>query len=178
MSVKKVENKGGNTAALEKKIGEVEAAGGKSAALLALSFKAQIVADRAAGAGAITDETILQSAELIEYNEWQDGKAYQTIGEIVKHDGLYFEIVAAHTSNGAAYPVKTTFAYYRLIEIAATGVPGNPIPYPEDARIVVNVASGRYYGYKGAVYLAKADMPHCVYPPDTPGLWQWEKVKA
>ena len=27
-----------------------------------------------------------------------------------------------------------------------------------------------------AVYLAKADMPNCVYPPDTAGLWQWEKV--
>ena len=32
------------------------------------------------------------------------------------------------------------------------------------------------YSYKGALYLAKADMPNCVYPPDTAGLWQWEKV--
>ncbi len=28
----------------------------------------------------------------------------------------------------------------------------------------------------GKVYLAKADMPNCVYPPDTPSLWQWEEV--
>ena len=48
--------------------------------------------------------------------------------------------------------------------------------YPETAGIVVNVVSGLYYSYKGAVYLAKADMPNCVYPPDTAGLWQWEKV--
>lgn len=48
--------------------------------------------------------------------------------------------------------------------------------YPETAGIVVNVVEGLYYSYKGAVYLAKADMPNCVYPPDTAGLWQWEKV--
>ena len=75
-----------------------------------------------------------------------------------------------------AYPVETTFAYYRLIELSATGTLDDPIPYPETAGIVVNVVSGLYYGYKGAVYLAKADMPNCVYPPDTAGLWQWEKV--
>lgn len=75
-----------------------------------------------------------------------------------------------------AYPVETTFAYYRLIELSATGTLDDPIPYPETAGIVVNVVSGLYYSYKGAVYLAKADMPNCVYPPDTAGLWQWEKV--
>ena len=52
----------------------------------------------------------------------------------------------------------------------------DPIPYPETAGIVVNVVEGLYYSYKGALYLAKADMPNCVYPPDTAGLWQWEKV--
>ena len=52
----------------------------------------------------------------------------------------------------------------------------DPIPYPETAGIVVNVQNGKYYSYKGKVYLAKADMPNCVYPPDTPSLWQWEEV--
>ena len=101
---------------------------------------------------------------------------YNTVGEIIKHNGRYYEIKAAHTSNAAAYPVETTFAYYRLIELSATGTLDDPIPYPETAGIVVNVVSGLYYSYKGAVYLAKADMPNCVYPPDTAGLWQWEKV--
>lgn len=75
------------------------------------------------------------------------------------------------------YPVETTFAYYRLIELSATGTLDDPIPYPETAGIVVNVVSGLYYSYKGGVYLAKADMPDCVYPPDTTSLWQWEKVE-
>ena len=67
---------------------------------------------------------------------------------------------------------------YRLVELAASGTIDDPIPYPETTGIVVNVASGLYYSYKGGVYLAKADMPDCVYPPDTPTLWQWEKVEG
>lgn len=98
------------------------------------------------------------------------------MGEIIKSDGLYFEIVAPHTSNAAAYPVATTFAYYRLVELTHTGTLDDPIPYPETAGVLVNVKNGLYYSYKGAVYLAKLDMPNCVYPPDTAGMWQWEQV--
>jgi len=86
-------------------------------------------------------------------------------------------VIAKHTSNAAAYPVETTFAYYRHIELTASGTIDDPIPYPETAGIVVNVEEGKYYSYKGEVYLAKADMPNCVYPPDTVGMWQWEKVE-
>ena len=62
------------------------------------------------------------------------------------------------------------------MELTHTGTIDDPIPYPETAGIVVNVENGKYYSYKGKTYLAKADMPNCVYPPDTPSLWQWEKV--
>lgn len=166
---------GGASAEIEKDVREVKAAGEKTAALLALSFKAQIAQDRAAGTNIISDAVILQSAAVIEYDGFKDNHAY-TVGEIFKHNGLYFEVIAAHTSNAAAYPVETTFAYYRLIELSAAGTLDDPIPYPETEGIVVNVVSGLYYSYKGAVYLAKADMPNCVYPPDTAGLWQWEQV--
>ena len=98
-------------------------------------------------------------------------------GWILKGDnGRYYEIIAAHTSNAVSYPVETTFAYYRLVELTHTGTIDDPIPYPETAGIVVNVQNGKYYSYKGKVYLAKANMPNCVYPPDTPSLWQWEEV--
>ena len=176
MSVAHRPDKPSETAELKKEVKTLKAAGESTAALLSLSFKAQIVQDRAAGTNVISDAAILQSAEVIEYDEYADNHAYNTVGEIIKHNGRYYEIKAAHTSNAAAYPVETTFAYYRLIELSATGTLDDPIPYPETAGIVVNVVSGLYYSYKGAVYLAKADMPNCVYPPDTAGLWQWEKV--
>lgn len=69
-----------------------------------------------------------QSAEVIEYDEYADNHAYNTVGEIIKHNGRYYEIKAAHTSNAAAYPVETTFAYYRLIELSATGTLGRSDP--------------------------------------------------
>ena len=157
---------------------EIKATGEKTVALLSLSFQAQIIQDRAAGTNIISDAVILQSAELIEYEEFKDNHSYNTVGEIFKYNGLYFEVIAPHTSNATAYPVETTFAYYHLIEISAAGTLDDPIPYPETAGIVVNVEAGKYYSYKGEVYLATADMPNCVYPPDTAGMWQWEKVNS
>lgn len=61
MSVKHNKNGGGNTAALEKEVQEVKAAGESTAALLSLSFKAQIVQDRAAGTNVISDAILLLS---------------------------------------------------------------------------------------------------------------------
>ena len=161
---------------MKKEIQEVKAAGENTAALLSLSFKAQIVQDRAAKTNVITDEMILQSAEVIDYPEYEDEHAYNTVGEIIKYNGRYYEIIAPHTSNTVSYPAETTFAYYRLVELEHAGTIDDPIPYPETAGIVVNVENGKYYSYKGKTYLAKADIPNCVYPPDTPSMWQWEEV--
>lgn len=165
MSVKN--GKGGNSAEIKQELAATNE-------LMALSFQAQIKTDRAAGTNIITDDLILKSTELIKYPEWKEGTPY-TVGDIITSNGLFYEVKANHTSN-AAYPVETTFAYYRLIELTHAGTIDDPIPYPETAGIVVNVESGKYYSYKGAVYLAKADMPNCVYPPDTAGMWQWEVV--
>lgn len=165
MSVKN--GKGGGTAEMKKELAATNE-------FMALSFQAQIKVDRAAGTNTITDDIILKSTELIDYPEWKEGVAY-TVGDIITSNGLFYEVKANHTSN-AAYPVETTFAYYRLVELTHAGTLDDPIPYPETAGIVVNVESGKYYSYKGAVYLAKADMPNCVYPPDTAGMWQWEVV--
>lgn len=175
-SVKAVEKAvEGYAADTEKALGESAERQEAAAALLSVTFRAQIKADRKTQTNAITDDMILQAAAVVEYPAWEVDKAY-TVGEILQSSGLYFEVIAAHTSN-AAYPVETTFAYYRLVELSHAGTREDPIPYPEAAGILVKVVNGKYYGYKGAVYLAKADVPNCVYPPDTAGMWQWEKVK-
>ena len=178
MSVTHRPDRPDKTEELTKEVESVKAAGESTAALLSLSFKAQIVQDRAAGTNVISDAMILQSAEVIDYPEYEDAHAYNTVGEIIKYNGRYYEIIAPHTSNSVSYLVETTFAYYRLVELEHTGTIDDPIPYPETAGIVVNVENGKYYSYKGKIYLAKADMPNCVYPPDTPSLWQWEEVNS
>ena len=176
MSVTHRPDKPDQSEALRKEVESVKAAGESTAAVLSMSFRAQIVGDRAAGTNAISDEMILAAAAVVAYPEYEDNHAYNTVGEIIKAGGLLYEIVAPHTSNAAAYPVATTFAYYRLVELAAAGTLDDPIPYPETAGVVVNVKNGLYYSFKGAVYLAKADMPDCIFPPDTPSMWQWERV--
>lgn len=176
MSVTHRPDKPDQSEELRKEVENVKAAGESTAAILSMSFRAQIVGDRAAGTNAISDEMILAAAVVVAYPEYEDGHAYNTVGEIIKADGLFYEIIAPHTSNAAAYPVATTFAYYRLVELAHVGTIDDPIPYPETAGVVVNVKNGLYYSYKGAVYRAKLDMPDCVYPPDTAGMWQWEQV--
>ena len=176
MSITHRPDKPDKTAELEQKVNTVAAAGESTAALLSLTFQAQIVTDRATKTNIITDEMILKAAEVVTYPDFKDNHAYKTVGEIITSGGLFFEVIAPHTSNAAAYPVATTFAYYRHIELSAAGTLGDPIPYPETAGVVVSVVNGLYYSYKSAVYLAKADIPNCVWPPDTAGLWQWQKI--
>ena len=103
MSVIHKKSNGGASTEIEKEVREVKAAGEQTAALLALSFKAQIVQDRAAGTNVISDAAILQSAEVIEYDEYADNHAYNTVGEIIKHNGRYYEIKACllYTSDAA-----------------------------------------------------------------------------
>lgn len=149
--------------------------------LLAVAFTSAIISDRASNTNYITDDVILSAVSYITYPDWEKEKEYIK-GEILKdpEGGLYYEVVENHKSN-ETYPIATTFAYYRLIELSHSGTLKDPIPYPEQEGIVVNVVSGLYYSYKGSIYKAAADMPHCVYPPDTEGMWQWElqpKTKA
>lgn len=40
----------------------------------------------------------------------------------------------------------------------------------------MDVKNGLYYRYQDVLYIAKADMPACVYYPGSEGVWQWEQV--
>ena len=40
----------------------------------------------------------------------------------------------------------------------------------------MDVKKDKYYTYNGKLYKANLTMPACVWPPDTPGLWQWTEV--
>ena len=64
-------------------------------------------------------------------------------------------------------------AVYRPIDKAHTGTLEDPIPWVYG----MDCTTGLYYSYEGVTYLCKGDMIPCVWPPDTPGLWQWETVQ-
>ena len=154
----------------------MKAAGESTAALLSLSFKAQIVADRAAGTNAIADEMILASTDIVDYPEYQDNHEYKTKGEIIRCDGLIMRSSRRILQTPSRIPCKQPSHITALSSWNTRGRLTIRSRIRKPRGIVVNVVEGLYYSYKGAVYLAKADMPNCVYPPDTAGLWQWEKV--
>ncbi len=170
------EQTGQDAAELQKQLDDMKAVAGEATAFLSANFQTQIITDRATNLNLITDKQILEAGEIVKFPEYEDAHEYKHKGEIITYNGRTYEVIAPHTSNIVAYPPETTFAYYRLVELEHTGTLEDPIPYPETPGIVVNVKSGLYYSYKGSIYKAKGDMPNCVYPPDTPGMWQWEKV--
>lgn len=104
-------------------------------------------------------------------------KLIAIISMTLDHVGSVFfpQIPAFRWIGRLAFPI---FCYCMTVELEHTGTLEDPIPYPETPGIVVNVKSGLYYSYKGSIYKAKGDMPNCVYPPDTPGMWQWERVEG
>lgn len=140
--------------------------------LSALAFQAALLTDRAAESPAISDEILLLSTELIDYPRYAVNTAYKK-GEIIQQDGFFYEVLSDHLSL-EGWPVDATPTVYRRIELRAAGSLEDPIPYPEGGSSM-NVENGKYYSYKGKIYLAKADIPNCVWPPDT-AIWQWEAV--
>lgn len=105
--------------------------------------------------------------------EWAAGQNYKA-GDIVNRNGTAYRVVQDVLSLENQPPdADGMLAVYRPISLTSSGTIDDPIPFENG----MDVTSGTYYSYNGKVYLAKADMLPCVWPPDTPGLWQWEEVK-
>ena len=63
-------------------------------------------------------------------------------------------------------------AIYRPIDQNHAGTQEDPIPFVYG----MDTEQGKYYGYNGKVHLCNLTMTPCVWPPETPGLWQWSEV--
>ena len=63
-------------------------------------------------------------------------------------------------------------AVYRPIVREHAGTMADPIPWVSG----MDCKEGKYYRYEDKTYLCKADMTPCTWPPDTPDMWQWEKI--
>ena len=92
--------------------------------------------------------------------EWAAGEKYEA-GDIVNRLGQSYRVIQAVTAQE-----------HRPIETAHDGSIDDPIPFVNG----MDVETGKYYTYGGLLYQAAADMKPCVWPPDTPGLWQWRQV--
>lgn len=131
----------------------------------------------AASATSLTDTVALSIPDLLPI--WSEllaaGQPIQP-GVCLMHNGQCYRQVqssAVTPIEGQPPGGEGTLAVYRPIEREHTGTLTDPIPWVSG----MDCTEGKYYSYEGTVYLCKADMLPCVWPPDTPDLWQWEVVE-
>lgn len=126
-----------------------------------------------------TDTEIAVFAKAGLFPVWAPGETYAKGNRLV-HEGIVYEVQQPVTAQAHQPPGSTgMLAIYLPISVdPETGVEpdgsrDNPYAYLPG----MNVYNGKYYTFEGKLYLAKADLIPCVWPPNTPGLWQWEEVK-
>ena len=122
--------------------------------------------------------SLLAKAEL--FPVWTAGETYPQ-GRRIQHEGIVYEVVAADGVTAEAHQPpdgEGLLAVYRPLSTnpetgdTPTGTQDDPIPYIGG----MDVVKDKYYSYNGKLYLANANLPACVWNPDTPGLWQWTEI--
>lgn len=119
---------------------------------------------------------IMAKAKIFE--SWKADETYSA-GYRIEHNGVVYEVVQEVTSIENQPPdAKGMLAIYRPLSVdPSTGTePDGTKEYPYAYIYGMDVKKDCYYTYNGKLYIAKADMPACVWNPDTSGLWQWEEV--
>ena len=112
------------------------------------------------------------------FDDWTPGKTYAQ-GYRLAHKGVVYEVIQEVTAQEHQAPdAEGMLAVYRPLSNAEGEVPAGTVEDPIPFIYGMDVKAALYYSYSGMIYLAKADMPACVWTPDTAGLWQWEAVQV
>lgn len=112
------------------------------------------------------------------FTDWAAGQTYAK-GYRLVHKGIVYEVIQEVTAIENQPPDATgMLAVYRPLSVnPETGEePDGSREHPYAFIYGMDVTKGSYYTYEGKLWLAKADMPACVWTPGTAGLWQWELV--
>lgn len=131
----------------------------------------------AASATGLTDTVALSIPDLLP--TWDEllaaGQPIQP-GVCLMHNGQYYRQAQSSAVTPQAHQPPGgdgMLAVYRPIEREHTGTLADPIPWVYG----MDCKEGKYYRYEDKTYLCKSDMLPCVWPPDTPDMWQWEVVE-
>ena len=112
------------------------------------------------------DETALSMPDL--HDKWSPGVAYAA-DKVLRHNGGLYRVVTPHTSQAHQPPdAEGMLAIYRPVVQESTGTKEDPIPYLYG----MDVHTGLYYVYQGALWRAKVDMLPCVWPPAEGNEWE------
>ena len=146
----------------------------KSERIISLRLQAQ-----AAQTEEFTPEEYTTFATAGLFPVWTVGESYVK-GNRIAHEGVAYEVQQPVTAQAHQPPgSQGMLAIYRPISADPdTGdEPDGSLENPYTFIYGMDVKEGSYYTHEGALYLAKADMPACIWQPGTPGLWQWELVE-
>lgn len=113
------------------------------------------------------------------FDEWAPDTQYSKGFRLVC-DGVVYEVQQDMLSVESQPPFAAgMLAVYRPLSVdPETGEePDGSRERPYAFLYGMDVERDKYYSYADKLYLAKSDMPACVWPPDTEGLWQWELVE-
>ena len=114
------------------------------------------------------------------FAEWAPDVQYSKGFRLVC-DGIVYEVQQDVLSIESQPPFATgMLAVYRPLSVdPETGdEPDGSREHPFAFLYGMDVKNGSYYSYDGKLWLAKADMPACVWTPGTAGMWQWEEAGA
>ena len=114
------------------------------------------------------------------FTDWTAGQTYAK-GYRLTHEGVVYEVMQEVTAIEDQPPdAAGMLAVYRPLSVdPETGdEPDGSREHPFAFLYGMDVKNGSYYSYEGKLWLARADMPACVWVPGTAGLWQWEEAGA
>ncbi|WP_346688957.1 hypothetical protein [uncultured Cloacibacillus sp.] len=122
--------------------------------------------------------SLLAKAEL--FPVWTAGETYPQ-GRRIQHEGIVYEVVSSGGVTAQEHQPPSAegmLAVYRPLSVdPETGTePDGTQDNPYIFIYGMDVEKDSYYSYNGKLYKAETDMPACVWPPDTAGLWQWTEV--
>lgn len=152
----------------------VAAAKSKSRSILMARMQTDMVQT-----GSFASDEFATFAKAGLFTEWAAGQTYAK-GYRLAHKGIVYEVMQEVTAIEIQPPgAAGMLVVYRPLSVdPETGEePDGSREHPFAFLYGMDVTKDSYYSYEGKLWLAKADMPACVWVPGTEGLWQWEEVK-
>ena len=119
---------------------------------------------------------LLAKAQMFE--SWEAGVTYEA-GYRIAYEGVIYEVIQKVMSIENQPPnAEGMLAVYRPLSVDAETCEeaDGSMEHPYTFIYGMDVAKDKYYLYEEKLYLAKTDMPACIWYPGTEGLWQWEEV--
>lgn len=130
----------------------------------------------AASATTLTDAVALSIPDLLPtWGELLSAGNELPEGLCLTHNNQTYRVVQKVTPLAKQPPGgEGMLAIYRPIDRGHTGTVEDPIPWVSG----MDCISGKHYSYNGKTYRVAegGTMAPCTWPPDTPGMWQWEKI--